>query len=119
VSGASLAVAGLILLSSTALSRSKAGEGAGGNQERLPKWSLKKAVHPLLTLLILFAYIILLEPLGFVLTSFVCLLALFKLSEPKKWLMPLVLSAATAVLSYLLFSVWLQCQLPKGLLRFW
>ena len=29
-----------------------------------------------------------------------------------------VLSVTTAVLSYLLFSVWLQCQFPKGLLRF-
>jgi putative tricarboxylic transport membrane protein len=69
-------------------------------------------------MVILFGYIVLLEPLGFLLTTFLCLLPLFKLSEPERWVRPLVLSCSIAILSYLVFSVWLQCQLPKGLLRF-
>ncbi len=83
------------------------------------KWNWRKSLTPLLTLMTLLAYILLLEPLGFVLTTFVCLLLLFKLSEPRKWLMPMVLSGVTAVLSYLIFSVWLQSSFPKGLLTFW
>jgi putative tricarboxylic transport membrane protein len=118
LSGALLAISGLILIFSTHFTRLKQGEEAK-NQTLAVKWHWKKFVNPLVTLLILFAYIALLEPLGFILTTFVCLLSLFKLSEPKKWLTPLALSASTAVLSYLLFSVWLQCQFPKGLLKFW
>ena len=83
------------------------------------KWNWRKSLTPLLTLMTLLAYILLLEPLGFVLTTFVCLLLLFKLSEPRRWLMPMVLSGVTAVLSYLIFSVWLQSHFPKGLLTFW
>jgi putative tricarboxylic transport membrane protein len=83
------------------------------------QWNWRKSITPLLTLLTLLAYILLLEPLGFVLTTFVCLLLLFKFSEPKRWLAPLILSSVTAVLSYLIFSVWLQSHFPKGLLTFW
>ena len=79
----------------------------------------KRFLNPLLTVAILLGYILLLEPLGFLLTTFVCLLFLFKLSEPRRWVMPTILSACTATLSYLIFSVWLQSQLPKGLLKFW
>jgi len=87
--------------------------------ESRTKWNWRRSLTPLLTLTTLFAYILLLEPLGFMLTTFVCLLLLFKLSEPRRWLRPLVLSGVTAVLSYLLFSVWLQAHFPKGLLTFW
>ena len=79
----------------------------------------KRFLNPLLTVVILFGYILVLEPLGFLVTTFVSLLLLFKLSEPRKWVTPVLLSGVTAVLSYLVFSVWLQCQLPKGVLRFW
>jgi putative tricarboxylic transport membrane protein len=118
LSGVSLGIFGLILTFSAALA--KPGEGEEATYEKSQaKWNWKKFLNPLITLLILLAYLVLLEPLGFILTTFICLLFWFKLSEPKKWLMPLILSVSTSVLSYLLFSVWLQCQFPKGLLRFW
>ncbi|HVN24475.1 MAG TPA: tripartite tricarboxylate transporter TctB family protein [Syntrophorhabdales bacterium] len=116
--GASLALFGLILVCSTLISQAKEGEAAR-DLGRLTKRRWKRFLNPSLTVAILVGYILLLEPLGFLLTTFVCLLLLFKLAEPKKWLTPLLLSGSTAILSYLLFSVWLQCQLPKGLLKFW
>jgi len=118
LSGASLGIFGLILMVSTGFMGGK-GEERPKNDESPMRWNWRKSRTSLLTLVTLLAYIVLLEPLGFMLTTFVCLFLLFKLSEPKRWLMPSVLSGAASVLSYLLFSVWLQCQLPKGLLRFW
>jgi hypothetical protein len=32
--------------------------------------------------------------------------------------MPLVLSLFTVILSYLIFSVWLRCQFPRGIFNF-
>jgi putative tricarboxylic transport membrane protein len=118
LTGASLGIFGLILMGSTVF----AGRGEREHlrsDEGLEKWNWRKSRAPLLTLMTLLVYIGLLEPLGFVLTTFVCLLLLFKLSEPKRWLMPLILSGVTSILSYLLFSVWLKCQFPRGLLKFW
>ncbi len=117
LAGALLAVFGLLLMLSTLYSLGK--RGGNGEDHAVPTRRPRRSfLNPLLTVAILLGYILLLEPLGFLLTTFVCLLLLFKLSEPQRWVTPLVLSCATAVLSYLVFSVWLQCQLPKGLLKF-
>ncbi len=118
LSGALLGIFGLILTFSVAFTKSEGAAGATYEDSRA-KWEWKKLLNPVLTLLCLFAYLVLLEPLGFILTTFICLFFLFKLSEPKKWLIPLTLSISTSILSYLLFSVWLQCQFPKGVIKFW
>jgi putative tricarboxylic transport membrane protein len=116
--GLLLGIFGLILMLSTLFSQEKAeGDEAEGKGRTERHW--RRFATPTLTVVILFGYIVLLEPLGFLLTTFICLLLLFKLSEPKRWVRPLLLSGSIAVLSYLVFSVWLQCQLPKGLLKFW
>ncbi len=118
LTGASLGIFGLVLMVSKVLAGERGEEhrqkGAGW-----VRWSWRRSCTPMLTGMILLAYIALLEPLGFLLTTFVCLLLLFKLSEPNRWLMPLLLSSITSVVSYLLFSIWLQCQFPKGVLKFW
>ena len=116
LSGVSLGIFGLILTLSGVFAKSD--EEAASEKSRT-KLDWKRLLNPLITLFILLVYLLLLEPLGFILTTFICLLFWFKLSEPKKWVMPLVLSVSTSILSYLLFSVWLQCQFPKGLIRLW
>ena len=118
LSGALLGIFGLILTFPTPLKRSAEGEEAK-NERSSVIWNWEKLINPFLTLLILFIYLLILEPLGFILTTFICLLFLFKLSEPKRWLRPFILSAGTSILSYLVFSVWLQCQFPRGLIKFW
>jgi putative tricarboxylic transport membrane protein len=116
--GALLAIFGLVLMLSTLLSQAREEKNEVDGKDRANRhW--RRFLNPSLAVVILFGYILLLEPLGFLLTTFVCLLLLFKLSEPKKWVAPIVLSGSTAILSYLVFFVWLQCQLPKGLLKFW
>ena len=114
LSGALLVILGLILLIYTFISK-----GSWEEKVKLKKirekgnWKIF-----LLTLVALFAYAILLEPLGFIFSTFLFLFSTFKITEPKKWLAPFVFSVSTIVLSYFIFSVWLKCQFPKGILRF-
>lgn len=111
--GTLLVVLGLILIFyplSSELRERKNGE--------VQKSNWRTFLIPLLTLFILFGYTLLLEYLGFLFTTFLFLFFLFKLGEPKRWLMPLIFSVSTVIFSYLIFDVWLQCQLPRGIFRF-
>jgi hypothetical protein len=87
-------------------------------QERTGKivWSRERFRMWITPVLLLVAYIILFEPLGFIPATFFFLLALFKLKD-KRWLMPVAFSAIVVVVSYLFFSVWLKAQFPKGILN--
>jgi putative tricarboxylic transport membrane protein len=107
---------GVLMISSSLKNRGKVEEEQGKKKRVKGDW--KNFLIPILILFILFTYVLLLEPLGFLPATFLFLFALFKISEPKKWVMPLLVSLSTVILSYLLFSVWLQCQFPKGILKF-
>lgn len=71
----------------------------------------------LFTLLALFGYGLLLDVLGFSITTFLFLFFMFKLPETKRWFMPLVTAGIVVTVSYFLFVVWLGCQFPKGIFR--
>ena len=114
LSGAFLILLGLILTLVTFLKES--GEEEKTRNEKIwVKENWKRIFYPLFSL---FGYILLLDHVGFLITTFLFLFFLFKLTAPKRWTMPLILSGGTVILSYLIFSVWLKCQFPKGILRF-
>jgi putative tricarboxylic transport membrane protein len=56
----------------------------------------------------------LLEWLGFVLTTALLLLFLFKVVEPQRWWVAAAGALGSAVLGYVVFKVWLGAQLPAG-----
>ncbi len=56
--------------------------------------------------------------LGFILSTFLLLLFMFKGLEPQKWRIALSLSAATVALCYLIFNIFLELQFPQGVLKF-
>lgn len=114
LTGLMIWVLGLILV---VLSYSKENKEAN-YKEIFRKGKLKNFLFIFLILLILSAYILTMKQLGFLLATFLFFIFLFKLSEPRKWLIPLFLSLSSAILSYLLFCVLLQCQFPKGLFGF-
>jgi putative tricarboxylic transport membrane protein len=114
LSGVSLVILGLILVFSSTSKRLREEKGLG-EKKLWVKGNWKTFVF---TLLALFGYAFLFEILGFITATFLFFLFLFKLGNPKKWLGPLVLSGATVVLSYLVFSVWLMCPFPKGIFGF-
>ena len=62
----------------------------------------------------LVVYALVLEPLGFVAATFALLLFFFKALERQRWVTAVAGSLVTALVTYLVFKVWLNVQLPAG-----
>jgi hypothetical protein len=62
-------------------------------------------------------YTIVLYPLGYLISTFLLMLALFSIGKEKRkwWLIRIVAPLVVTTMSYLIFRVWLQCPLPKGM----
>jgi putative tricarboxylic transport membrane protein len=114
LSGVFLGLLGAILLLSSVLNRLE--EEKELNGEKI--WVIENWKMFLFTLLALFGYVLLLDLLGFLITTFIFLFFLFKITEPKKWLLPVFFSGVTVILSYLFFHIWLNVQFPKGIFKF-
>jgi putative tricarboxylic transport membrane protein len=67
-------------------------------------------------LVVLFVYAYLFTPVGFILTTIPLLIFLFKAVEPQKWSWAILGAVISTLAAYGLFRIWLQCQLPQGLL---
>jgi len=70
----------------------------------------------LLALLSLLAYIFCLKYLGFLITTFLFMMFLLRFIEPQKWVTVLVAAILTSTISYIIFRLWLEVQLPRGIL---
>jgi putative tricarboxylic transport membrane protein len=66
----------------------------------------------------LFAYVLVLDILGFILATFLIMVVLFRISEKQSWKMVLLASAITTCFSYFLFDYVLECGFPRGVLGF-
>ena len=69
-----------------------------------------------LTTAALIAFAVLLEPIGFALTTLAFMLFLLRVIEPQRWGFALTVSVVTVILCVVVFQVWLQVQFPEGLL---
>lgn len=67
---------------------------------------------------VLVCYSVLLSSVGFLLTTFLLFIFFFRIMARMPWLKALLASAAVSVASSLFFVVWLQCQLPVGIVGF-
>ena len=63
-------------------------------------------------------YIIVLDWVGYILSTFILLCFLLQVYEKGKWVWAVAGAAATSVLTYLIFAKLLQLNLPKGLITF-
>ena len=68
--------------------------------------------------LCLFAYVLVLDILGFILATFLIMTVLFRISEKQNWKIVLLASALTTGFSYFLFDYVLECGFPRGVLGF-
>lgn len=94
----------------TFISRKQIREGAAdAEQGGIHVWRLW------LVLASLFAYALLLEPLGFLVTTFLVLVILFRTLD-NRWSTILIASLLTALIAYVLFR-YLGVQFPKGILK--
>lgn len=71
------------------------------------------------TLGLLFGYILLFDTLGYILSTFLLLGSMSYDLEKKNWASSLLFSLITVIISYLMFEVWLRCQLPRGIFPWW
>jgi putative tricarboxylic transport membrane protein len=66
----------------------------------------------------LFAYVFLLNTLGFIIATFLLMTILFRISEKPSWPKVLFSSAITTGFSFFLFDYVLECGFPRGILGF-
>ena len=76
----------------------------------------QKMLKIIFVLLALFIYVLLIETVGFIPMTFLVFVFLLGIIEKKKWFFTVFVSVVVTVISYLIFEVWLQCMLPRGLL---
>jgi putative tricarboxylic transport membrane protein len=81
-------------------------------------WEGKKWSNVILILVSLFAYALLLPRVGYLITTFGLLAFLFSMiGKPRLWVQG-VSALITVLVTYIIFYVWLDVQLPKGILGF-
>ena len=71
-----------------------------------------------LTLLFFLAYILSLEYIGFVVGTMLFTAMILRVIEKKRWFLSAWVSVAMAFACYYIFKVWLQAELPRGLIGF-
>ncbi len=110
--GSFLCVVGIIMLLSGLVS-------PASTEERVP-WDrlFPRGVRLRLayTVLLLFLYTMFLDKLGYVIGTFLLMWGLFLNWERPRWVTSMVASLVTVGVTYLVFEVWLHCQLPRGIL---
>jgi putative tricarboxylic transport membrane protein len=83
-----------------------------------PVWLNIRWQKIFLTLIGISVYICAFNFLGFLLSTFLLMIFLFKTVEPTKWWVALTSSLITILISYALFRLWLKVPFPQGILGF-
>ncbi len=78
-------------------------------------WKVAKIVPVLISL---FVYVLFMEWLGFLIVTLLLFIFLLGVIEKKRWWFAVLASLLITTLTYMVFEVALQSQLPKGLLEF-
>jgi putative tricarboxylic transport membrane protein len=112
VTGLILVALSVTLLISRFLNR---GGRAGPKEEPMPGGLALSRILKVLGALCL--YVLILEPLGFILTTFLFMVLLLRL-EPRNWLFIVPGAIGATLFFFLLFKVLLRVPLPSGLLGY-
>jgi len=112
VSGLILVALSLILLVSRVL---KVPGEADPKVEPLPGGQALRRI--LIVLGALCLYVLILEPLGFVLTTFLFMIVVLRL-EPRRWSFIIPVAMGATIFFFLLFKILLRVPLPSGLLGY-
>jgi putative tricarboxylic transport membrane protein len=81
-------------------------------------WKELRWRRPLTVVFLVFAYNLALERLGFMTSSILFMLVMFKWVEKFSWQKAILVTFAVVVGSYLLFHTFLKASLPQGILGF-
>jgi putative tricarboxylic transport membrane protein len=85
---------------------------------RKPLWKGFRWGKVILVLAGVGVYAIVLDMLGFILSTFLVLLFLFKVVEPFKWRDAIIGSLLTISVVYAVFGIWLKVPFPSGILGY-
>jgi len=116
LSGLFIAAMGAAMIVTKSMSRKQGAQGGPPVDHAFRIGSWPRLVY---TLVLLLAYVIFIEPVGFIVSTFLLMFGLFFNLENRNYFWSLFFSIATALVSYLVFEVWLHCQLPRGLFPWW
>jgi hypothetical protein len=72
----------------------------------------------ILVMIAIFAFSLLLKPLGFLVTTVLFTFVVFKFADPNQWLAPLATSVVATLVSFVVFKIWLGIPFPMGFLGF-
>ena len=91
-------------------------EAASAKETKAPLWTnpggVKKAV---LTTIALLVYGVGMDYLGFLISTFIFFVFLLRTIEPQRWGLVILESLLASGISYFIFEIWLQAQLPRGI----
>lgn len=82
--------------------------GISASIPRWGKWAMALAT--------LFGYVFILEPLGYIVATLLLLLVQIRWVEDRPWTTSLLTAALAAVISFLIFGLWLKVLLPAGII---
>jgi putative tricarboxylic transport membrane protein len=105
----------VLLLSLSLIVFIKEMRGATEEGEKVAFITWGNLTKPVYLTLALIGYALLFLMLGYLVSTFLLMLAMSIICEPKKWGVKIVTAAIIAGLSFLLFAVWLRVPLPKGI----
>jgi hypothetical protein len=88
------------------------------DEKKEPIWLGVRWQKVLLVLIGLSIYVFIFNFLGFLLSTFLLMMFLFKAVEPTKWWISILASVITILFSYGIFQVWLKVPFPNGILAF-
>ena len=92
---------------------------AESTEQKASWYSRERWKNLIWVLLALLAYALVLDPLGFLMSTFLLLVFLFRFGmEPQRWLWAIGASGIASVSCYVVFELWLRTQLPRGILAF-
>ncbi len=89
----------------------------GGSDSLRQLWTGMKWEKGLYVVLALIFYTFTFSHLGFLLTTMILLIFLFKAIAPQKWYIALGGALITSLVSFIVFARWLDVQLPQGILE--
>src|SRR5512136_3055968 len=112
VTGLLLVALSLILLFSRLVSKRDGGELAGA---QMPRGEALKRILQALGALCL--YVLILEPLGFAMTTFLFMIVILRL-EPRRWTFLIPAALGATAFFFFLFKVLLRVPLPPGMLGY-
>ena len=115
ISGIFVSMIGLVIGLSELLSKISLRSSTDLNQT----FSIASWPRLIYTMVLLLSYALLLNTLGYILTTFLVMWGLFYDREKSRWVSSGLASLISVGVTYLVFQVWLRCQFPRGIFPWW